>query len=98
MPENEDLQRFHEHRIAMLESMTGPAIALPTRYPDGYFVPRHSHSRAQLLCASARGGAGDDGCGPLDDSERSRHVDTGRRGTLGGDTRRCFHALHLYQR
>ncbi len=47
MPENEDLQRFHEHRIAMLESMTGPAIALPTRYPDGYFVPRHSHSRAQ---------------------------------------------------
>lgn len=46
MPENEDLQRFHEHRIAMLESMTGPAIALPTRYPDGYFVPRHSHSRA----------------------------------------------------
>ncbi len=52
MPENEDLQRFHEHRIAMLESMTGPAIALPTRYPDGYFVPRHSHSRAQLLCAS----------------------------------------------
>ncbi len=36
----------------MLEGMKGPVIALPTRYPDGYFVPLHRHSRAQLLCAS----------------------------------------------
>lgn len=52
LPDSEELQRFHEHRIAMLEDMTGPVIALPTRYPDGYAVPRHSHTRAQLLCAS----------------------------------------------
>ncbi len=97
MPENEDLQRFHEHRIAMLESMTGPAIALPTRYRTGISFRATAIAGRSALCF-ARGGAGDDGCGPLDDSERSRHVDTGRRGTLGGDTRRCFHALHLYQR
>lgn len=52
LPGSEDLQKFHEQRIAMLENMGGPVIALPTKYPDGYFVPRHSHSRAQLLCAS----------------------------------------------
>ncbi|MBC2884794.1 helix-turn-helix transcriptional regulator [Ochrobactrum sp. CM-21-5] len=52
MPGSEELQRFHERRIAMLEDMTGPVIALPTQYPDGYFVPRHRHTRAQLLCAS----------------------------------------------
>ncbi len=53
LPRNsEELQEFHERRIAMLEEMTGPVIALPTRYPDGYFVPLHRHSRAQLLCAS----------------------------------------------
>ncbi len=51
-PDSEELKKFHEHRITMLEGMTGPVVALPTRYPDGYFVPRHSHSRAQLLCAS----------------------------------------------
>lgn len=49
---NEDLQKFHEQRILMLENLDGPVIALPTKYPDGYFVPQHSHSRAQLLCAS----------------------------------------------
>ncbi len=52
MDNDETLQRFHEERVAMLESLDGPLIALPTEYPDGYFVPRHSHSRAQLLCAS----------------------------------------------
>ncbi|MGH8008764.1 MAG: AraC family transcriptional regulator, partial [Candidatus Binatia bacterium] len=52
LPGSEELQKFHEQRIAMLEGMSGPVIALPTRYPDGYFVPRHRHSRAQLLCAS----------------------------------------------
>jgi len=36
----------------VLESLSGPVIALPTEYPDGYSVPQHSHSRAQLLCAS----------------------------------------------
>src|SRR5690606_14462814 len=52
LPGSEELQKFHEQRIAMLEGMSGPVIALPTRYPDGYFVPLHRHSRAQLLCAS----------------------------------------------
>jgi len=52
LPNSEDLQKFHEQRIDMLESLDGPVIALPTKYPDGYFVPQHSHSRAQLLCAS----------------------------------------------
>ncbi|OIS93821.1 AraC family transcriptional regulator [Brucella cytisi] len=52
LPGSEELQKFHEQRIAMLEGMKGPVIALPTRYPDGYFVPLHRHSRAQLLCAS----------------------------------------------
>ncbi len=50
--ESPDLQRLHERRIALLETLPGPVVAMPTRYPDGYFVPRHSHSRAQLLCAS----------------------------------------------
>lgn len=52
MDNDETLQRFHEDRVDMLESLDGPLIALPTEYPDGYFVPRHSHSRSQLLCAS----------------------------------------------
>ncbi|MGU3400300.1 AraC family transcriptional regulator [Brucellaceae bacterium D45D] len=52
MQDHETLQRFHEERIARLEAMDDPLIALPTEYPDGYFVPRHSHSRAQLLCAA----------------------------------------------
>jgi len=52
LPGSEDLEKFHEQRIEMLERLSGPVIALPTKYPDGYFVPRHSHSRAQLLCAS----------------------------------------------
>jgi len=50
LPESEELQRFHEDRVAMLETMTGPVVALPTKYPDGYFVPRHSHSRARSSC------------------------------------------------
>ncbi|GGA93194.1 AraC family transcriptional regulator [Brucella endophytica] len=50
--DKKELQKLHEQRIAMLEGMQGPLVALPTRYPDGYFVPFHKHSRAQLLCAS----------------------------------------------
>ncbi|WP_343314782.1 helix-turn-helix transcriptional regulator [Brucella sp. BE17] len=52
MPDDETLQRFHEERIARIEAMDDPLIALPTEYPDGFSVPRHSHSRAQLLCTS----------------------------------------------
>lgn len=40
LPNSEDLRKFHEQRIDMLESLDGPVIALPTKYPDGYFVPQ----------------------------------------------------------
>lgn len=41
----------HEDRLAWLEVTEGAVLALPTDYPDGHKVPRHSHSRAQLLYA-----------------------------------------------
>ncbi|KXF78029.1 AraC family transcriptional regulator [Paramesorhizobium deserti] len=48
----EELERLHEQRVLWLERIEGPVVALPTEYPDGYLVPRHSHSRSQLLYAS----------------------------------------------
>lgn len=50
--DSEALQRAHLARIEHLETLSGPVIALPTEYVDGYFVPLHHHSRAQLLYAS----------------------------------------------
>ncbi|TIO79777.1 MAG: AraC family transcriptional regulator, partial [Mesorhizobium sp.] len=44
-----ELGRLHESRWQWLEQAVGPAVALPTEYPDGYHVPRHRHSRSQLL-------------------------------------------------
>ena len=41
----------HEDRLAWLEVTEGAVLALPTDYPDSHKVPRHSHSRAQLLYA-----------------------------------------------
>ncbi|MDX8502355.1 helix-turn-helix transcriptional regulator [Mesorhizobium sp. VK4C] len=46
-----ELGRLHESRWQWLEQAIGPAVALPTEYPDGYHVPRHRHSRSQLLHA-----------------------------------------------
>ncbi|ESW81581.1 helix-turn-helix transcriptional regulator [Mesorhizobium sp. M0644] len=46
-----DLGLLHERRWQWLEQAVGPAVALPTEYPDGYHVPRHHHSRSQLLHA-----------------------------------------------
>ncbi|MER9893551.1 helix-turn-helix transcriptional regulator [Mesorhizobium sp. M0119] len=46
-----DLGLLHERRWQWLEQVVGPAVALPTEYPDGYHVPRHYHSRSQLLHA-----------------------------------------------
>lgn len=46
-----DFARQHEQRLAWLEEADGPVLALPTEYPDGFRVPMHSHSRAQLLHA-----------------------------------------------
>lgn len=37
----------------MLEGMGGPVVALPANYVSGYCIPPHSHSRAQLLCATS---------------------------------------------
>ncbi|TIV31796.1 MAG: AraC family transcriptional regulator, partial [Mesorhizobium sp.] len=46
-----ELGRLHESRWQWLEEAVGPAVALPTEYPDGYHVPQHRHSRSQLLHA-----------------------------------------------
>lgn len=46
-----DLGRLHLQRLAWLEEAEGAVIALPGDYPDGYRVPEHCHSRAQLLHA-----------------------------------------------
>lgn len=51
-PEVRILQIAHERRIARLETLPGSVIAIPAEYPDGYYVPFHHHSRAQLLYAS----------------------------------------------
>ncbi|PRD45847.1 AraC family transcriptional regulator [Phyllobacterium phragmitis] len=49
----DELERLHEQRVLWLEEIEGPVVALPTEYPDGHLVPRHSHSRSQLLYALA---------------------------------------------
>ena len=46
-----ELDGLHRHRLASIETSTGPIYAMPSDYPAGYFVERHSHSRAQLLYA-----------------------------------------------
>ena len=48
---NTDLGQLHQSRWQWLEQAVGPAVALPTEYPDGYHVPQHHHSRSQLLHA-----------------------------------------------
>lgn len=45
------LDRLHSHRLATIETSVGPIYAMPSDYPEGYFVEKHSHSRAQLLYA-----------------------------------------------
>ncbi|TIM25120.1 MAG: AraC family transcriptional regulator, partial [Mesorhizobium sp.] len=50
-----DLGQFTDlgllRRWQWLEQAVGPAVALPTEFPDGYHVPQHRHSRSQLLHA-----------------------------------------------
>lgn len=46
-----DLGRLHMQRLKWLEEAEDAVISLPGDYPDGYRVPDHSHSRAQLLHA-----------------------------------------------
>lgn len=46
-----ELGMLHAERLAWLEAAEGAVVALPGDYPDGYRVPEHRHSRAQLLHA-----------------------------------------------
>lgn len=46
-----ELGQLHAERLAWLETAEGSVVALPGDYPDGYRVPLHHHSRAQLLHA-----------------------------------------------
>lgn len=46
-----ELDRWHHERVEWLERKAGAVIASPEDYPDGYRVPTHRHSRAQLLLA-----------------------------------------------
>lgn len=45
-----DLGQFPDlgllRRWQWLEQAVGPAVALPTEFPDGYHVPQHRHSRS----------------------------------------------------
>ena len=50
-PTTDELRHLHARRLTWLEQVEGRIVALPTEYPDGYRVPFHSHSRAQLLHA-----------------------------------------------
>ncbi|OQM76865.1 AraC family transcriptional regulator [Manganibacter manganicus] len=46
-----ELFRLHEGRWRWVEEADQPVVTLPTEYPDSYRVPRHHHSRSQLLHA-----------------------------------------------
>ncbi len=46
-----NLDRLQHDRLEWLESRSGPIVALPSEYPDGYKVRQHRHSRSQLLHA-----------------------------------------------
>lgn len=46
-----ELVALHHSRLDWLEGVSGPIVALPSDYPDGYRVPEHHHSRSQLLHA-----------------------------------------------
>jgi AraC-like DNA-binding protein/quercetin dioxygenase-like cupin family protein len=48
-PPGMDFGALHEFRIGWLEQSTGQVVALASDYPSGYLVPRHQHSRSQLL-------------------------------------------------
>ncbi|WP_315924387.1 helix-turn-helix transcriptional regulator [Mesorhizobium sp. SP-1A] len=46
-----NLDRLQHDRLEWLETRSGPIVALPSEYPDGYEVREHRHSRSQLLHA-----------------------------------------------
>jgi AraC-like DNA-binding protein len=47
------LNQQHGVRLAEIDEARGPVFAYAGQYPDGYTVPAHRHTRAQLLHAAA---------------------------------------------
>lgn len=48
---NERLDKLDRLELTAIDAAPGPVYARPGNYPSGYFVRKHSHSRAQLLYA-----------------------------------------------
>lgn len=46
-----ELEKLHAARLRAIEAADEPVFAIPARYPAGYDVAPHRHSRAQLLYA-----------------------------------------------
>lgn len=46
-----EVDRRFERSLRWLEESPGKVLSLPTDYPDGYRIARHSHSRGQLMHA-----------------------------------------------
>jgi AraC-like DNA-binding protein len=46
------LNMLHGVRLAEIDAARGPVFAYAGQYPDGYTVPAHRHTRAQLLEAA----------------------------------------------
>jgi len=47
-----ELPNTHKRHLEAIEAGTGLVVVSPGRYPDGYRVPPHRHTRAQLLYAA----------------------------------------------
>lgn len=46
-----ELQRLHELRLTWIEEFDERLVAVTSQYPNGYRIPIHQHSRAQLMYA-----------------------------------------------
>src|SRR5665213_4535806 len=44
-----ELNTQHDRYLDEIEAGQGLVVAIPSAYPDGYYVPPHRHTRAQLL-------------------------------------------------
>lgn len=50
---SKDAVERHDRALARIEGANGDIFVHANSYPTGYLVPRHIHSRTQLLCAFA---------------------------------------------
>jgi AraC-like DNA-binding protein len=50
---SEEALERHRRDLARIEAANGEIVVHANSYPIGYLVPRHTHSRTQLLCAFA---------------------------------------------